>query len=134
MSDKSDKIKPEVDLHQFKILHVCQNEESFTEFEKSIGKTTIVGCSFACIQHMTEMCPNRKIGQRTTRRQIVKDHKITNNEKDFSKIEKDLVDPLVCHELGIKVVGIAVSYSNDTVFYISFLPGKGKCTHSFHVS
>ena len=93
----------------------------------SIGKATIVGCSFACIQHTNELSPNHKIGQRTTRRQVAKDQqKITNNKKDFSKNETDMDDSLICHELGIKVMGMAVSYSNDTVFYISFEPGKGK--------
>ena len=109
-----------------KIINVCENRNSFSKFEQDVRRKVTLGCSFACVHHSSQISPSRKIGQRTTRRQIQKDRERNNLDKNSStqgKIEKD---PFVCNELNLKVLGLAVSWSEDQVHYISFSSDKGK--------
>ena len=74
---------------------------------------------------MSQVSPSRKIGQRTTRREIDKDRKKKQPNKKDNMNSFDL-DPLVCTELDLKVIGLAVSWSENQVHYISLAPSKGK--------
>ena len=63
------------------------------------------------------------IGQRTTRRQIEKDReKIPSSRKHTI----GTCDPLVCTELNLKIIGLAVSWRENQVHYVSFVPDNGK--------
>ena len=105
---------------QFKIIDVCKNEKALLEFEDSLGKAIHLGCSFACIQHIKEVSPTRKIGQRTSRRQL--EHQRKTSTVKSSTIKSDDLDTLFCHSLGIRIIGMAVCFNKDTVYYISFDP------------
>lgn len=107
------------------IIHVCESRKSFSEFKRNIINESVLGCSFACIHHMSQVTPSRKIGQRITRRQINKDReKIPSCKQD--NIETYDRDPLVCTELNLKIIGLAVSWRENQVHYVSFVPEDGK--------
>ena len=119
-SEKTE-VTPTHDVSQ--IIHVCESRKSFSEFKRNITKESVIGCSFACIHHISQVSPSRRIGQRTTRRQIDKDR-----EKKPSG-RKDTIEtchPLVCTELNLKIIGLAVSWRENQVHYVSFIPDNGK--------
>ena len=115
-----------VSRDQFTILDVYNDGNALIALEKSLDKANRLGCSFACLKPSSEPTSDQKIGQRTTRQKTDKRHKRRNTSKEAhdTVIERD--DPLYCHALEIKVIGMAVSCGNETVFYLSFMSDKGK--------
>ena len=107
------------------IIHVCESRKTFLEFKENIIKESVIGCSFASIHHISQVTPSRKIGQRTTRRQIDKDHEQKPSRKQ-DNIESCDRDPLVCTELNLKIIGLSVSWSENQVHYVSFVSDNGK--------
>ena len=122
----SDKSQSLVSRDQFTIIDVYNDGNAFIALEKSLNKANRLGCSFACLKPSNEHTSDQKIGQRTTRQKTDKRHKRRNTSKEAhdTVIERD--DPLYCHELEIRVIGMAVSSSDETVFYLSFMSDKGK--------
>ena len=119
-----------VNRDQFTVLDVYKNDDALLKLEKSIDKANIIGCAFACLKQINEPPSNSKIGQRTTRRQVVERSKRANNQKKSLTLTLDDHDPLYCNALGIKVIGMSVSCSDGIVFYIPFVSDKGKLTGS----
>ena len=122
----SDKRQSLVSQDQFTIIDVYNDGNAFIALEKSLDKANRLGCSFACLKPSNEPTSDQKIGQRTTRQKSDKRYKRGNTSKEShdTVIERD--DPLYCHELEIKVIGLAVSCGDETVFYLSFMSDKGK--------
>ena len=108
------------------IINVCENRNSFSKFEQDVRRKVTLGCSFACVHHSSQISPSRKIGQRTTRRQIQKDRERDNLDKNSSSKRKIEKDPFICDELNLKVLGLAVSWDEDQVYFISFSSDNGK--------
>ena len=105
---------------------MCKSRKSFAKFEQQVSKELVLGCTFACVHHLNFISPSGKIGQRTTRRQIKKDHGGKGLKKRELGINNCKKDPIVCDELNVKVIGLAVSWSTDQVHFLSFMPNSGK--------
>ena len=119
------KLQEAMNNTETQIIHVCENRKLFSAFEKQVRHERLIGCSFASIYCPSNQAPSRKIGQRTTRRQIKNDRQKHQLEVDDSRIS-DSKDPLICSELNIKVIGLAVSWSVDTIYFLSFLLDHGE--------
>ena len=119
------KLQDAMDNMDTHIIHVCENRKLFSTFQKQVRHERLIGCSFASIYCPSNQAPSRTIGQRTTRRQIKNDRQKHQLEVDDSRIN-DSKDPLICSELNIKVIGLAVSWSVDTIYFLSFLLDHGE--------
>ena len=119
------KLQEAMNNTETQIIHVCENRKLFSTFEKQVRHERLIGCSFASIYCPSNQAPSRTIGQRTTRRQIKNDRQKHQLEVDDSRIN-DSKDPLICSELNIKVIGLAVSWSVDTIYFLSFLLDHGE--------
>ena len=108
-----------------KIIHVCENRKLFSTFQKQVRHERLIGCSFASIYCPSNQAPCRTIGQRITRRQIKNDRQKHQLEVDDSRIYESK-DPLICSELNIKVIGLAVSWSVNKIYFLSFVLDQGK--------